>query len=71
MAIDLLIAGGTVIDGTGRPSFAADVAIKDGRILDVGTIPAPENVPCLDACGLYVTPGFVDVHSHSDRKSVV
>src|SRR5207249_322786 len=66
MEIDLLIAGGTVIDGTGRSPFAADVAVKDGRILDVGIIPAPEDVPRLDARGLYVTPGFVDVHSHSD-----
>src|SRR5439155_26823018 len=66
MDIDLLIAGGTVIDGTGRPPFAADVVVKDGRVLDVGTIPAPDNVPRLDARGLYVTPGFVDVHSHSD-----
>jgi N-acyl-D-aspartate/D-glutamate deacylase len=66
MDIDLLITGGTVIDGTGGPPFAADVAIKDGRILDIGNVPAPESVPRLDARGLYVTPGFVDVHSHSD-----
>src|SRR5437868_3738558 len=66
MDIDLLISGGTVLDGTGRPPFAADVAVKDGRILDVGTVPAPDNVPRLDARSLFVAPGFVDVHSHSD-----
>ena len=62
----LLITGGTVIDGTGRPPFAADVAVKDGRVLEVGPARVPEDVPRLDARGLYVTPGFVDVHSHSD-----
>jgi N-acyl-D-amino-acid deacylase len=66
MAIDLLIAGGTVIDGTGRPPCPADVAVHEGRILDIGSVPAQPGVPCLDARGLYVTPGFIDIHSHSD-----
>src|SRR4051812_47032959 len=66
MVFDLLIRGGTVIDGTGRPPFPADLAVRDGRVCDLGDVPAPEGVPCLDARGLYVTPGFIDVHSHSD-----
>src|SRR5438105_3651751 len=71
MAFDLLIRGGTVIDGTGRPPFPADLAVRDGRVCDLGEIPAPEGVPCLDARGLYVTPGFIDVHSHSDFTLLV
>jgi N-acyl-D-amino-acid deacylase len=66
MAIDQLIVGGSVIDGTGRAGYPADVAIKDGRIVDIGKIPAPTGVPVLDAKGLVVAPGFIDVHSHSD-----
>jgi N-acyl-D-aspartate/D-glutamate deacylase len=71
MTIGLLIRGGTVLDGTGGPPFAADVAVGDGRILDVGRIPVLEGVPCLDARGLYVTPGFIDIHSHSDFTLLV
>jgi N-acyl-D-amino-acid deacylase len=66
MEIDLLIAGGTVIDGTGRPGYTADVAIKDGRIVDIGNIPVSAGAPVLRAQGLVVAPGFIDVHSHSD-----
>jgi N-acyl-D-aspartate/D-glutamate deacylase len=66
MDVDLLIAGGRVIDGTGRPGYRADVTIKDGRIVDIGNIAATAGVPTLNASGLAVTPGFIDVHSHSD-----
>jgi N-acyl-D-aspartate/D-glutamate deacylase len=71
MSIDLLLRGGTLIDGTGRPPFAADLAIRDGRITDIGTIPVPAGTPFLDVRGLYVTPGFIDIHSHSDFTLVV
>ena len=66
MQADLLIHDGTVIDGTAAPPFRADVAIKDGRILDIGTIEKQAGVPCIDAQGLFVAPGFIDIHSHSD-----
>lgn len=75
--IDLFITGGTVVDGTGGPPFRADVAIKDDRIADViaietgagaGLKPAPA---VLDASGLFVTPGFIDIHSHSDFTLLV
>ncbi len=66
MQPDLLIHNGTVIDGTGAPPFCGDIAIKDSKILEVGTIEKREDVPCLDAHGLFVTPGFIDIHSHSD-----
>jgi N-acyl-D-amino-acid deacylase len=64
---DLVIAGGTVVDGTGAKARRADVAIREGRIVGVGRLgklPARER---LDAKGLVVAPGFVDVHTHADR----
>lgn len=62
---DVIIAGGRVIDGTGAPAFAADVAIKDGRIVRVGEV-AGAATTRIDATGLIVAPGFIDVHTHSD-----
>ncbi|MBI3970615.1 MAG: D-aminoacylase [Chloroflexi bacterium] len=64
---DLIIAGGRVIDGAGNPWYRADVAIRDGRIAAVGH--ALRHEPArrvLDAGGLIVCPGFVDMHTHSD-----
>ena len=71
MQADLLIHNGTVIDGTGSPPFRGGVAIKDGKILDIGAIEKREGVPCLDAQGLYIAPGFIDIHSHSDFTMVL
>jgi len=62
---DLIIAGGRVIDGTGRPAFVADVAIKEGKIAQVGEV-AGTATARIDARGLVVAPGFIDVHTHSD-----
>ncbi|MBO7275172.1 MAG: amidohydrolase family protein, partial [Clostridia bacterium] len=63
---DLLIKNGKIIDGTGSPSYFADVAVKDGKIVKVkkGICWEPERV--IDARGLTVTPGFIDSHGHSD-----
>jgi N-acyl-D-amino-acid deacylase len=63
---DVVIAGGTVIDGTGRPGVRADVAVKDGRIIQVGAVPRGQAAETIDARGLVVAPGFVDVHTHAD-----
>ena len=71
MQADLLIYDGTVIDGTGAPPFRGDVAIREGRILGVGTIEEQEGVPCIDAQGLFVAPGFIDIHSHSDFTMIL
>jgi N-acyl-D-amino-acid deacylase len=63
---DLVITGGQVIDGTGAPRRRADVAIKDGRIAAIGTIAKADGKDVIDAIGLVVAPGFIDVHTHAD-----
>ena len=65
-AFDLIIRSGTVIDGTGRPSMTADVGIAGGRIRAVGDLSDASAPDEIDARGLTVSPGFIDVHSHSD-----
>ncbi|MFO1350356.1 MAG: amidohydrolase family protein [Gammaproteobacteria bacterium] len=70
MAVDLVIRNGTVFDGSGAEPLQADLAVVQGRIADIGRIDAPE-VPTIDATGLYVAPGFIDIHSHSDWTLLV
>ncbi|WP_328413499.1 D-aminoacylase [Streptomyces violaceus] len=65
--LDHLIKGATVVDGTGAPSFTADVGIRDGRIATVGTV-TEEARTTEDAAGLVLTPGFVDPHTHYDAQ---
>ena len=60
----LVVRNGTVYDGTGADGRVADVAIEDGRVVGVGQIEADAEV--IDAAGLAVAPGFIDIHSHSD-----
>src|SRR5215471_20043745 len=62
---DLVIRRGRVVDGTGNPAFFADVAVKDGRIAAIGQI-KDEARNEVDARGLIVAPGFIDVHTHAD-----
>ncbi len=66
---DVLIRGGQVIDGTGNPWYRADVAIRDGRIAAVGTLPDATADRVIDAAGRIVAPGFIDIHSHADDGS--
>ena len=65
---DLVITGGTLVDGTGAPPRQADVAVDGGRITEVGTLDDTAARRTIDAGGLLVTPGFVDVHTHFDGQ---
>jgi N-acyl-D-aspartate/D-glutamate deacylase len=71
---DLVVRGGTVVDGTGAPPRAADVAVRDGVIVEVGTVAAADDhaesaARTIDAAGALVTPGFVDIHTHYDGQA--
>jgi N-acyl-D-aspartate/D-glutamate deacylase len=70
MTLELVIRNGTVYDGTGAEPIEGDVAIEGGRIAAVGEVP-PADCPELDASGLCVAPGFIDLHSHSDYTLLV
>jgi len=65
---DLLVRGGTVVDGTGSAPRRTDVAVRDGRVAAVGRIDASEAAEVFDADGLIVAPGVVDVHTHYDPQ---
>jgi N-acyl-D-amino-acid deacylase len=62
----VVLRGGTVVDGTGSPSFRGDVLIEGDRITGVGTVSAPPYAEGVDVSGHMVAPGFIDMHSHSD-----
>jgi N-acyl-D-amino-acid deacylase len=63
---DIVIRGGTLVDGTGRPGREADVAVRDGRIVDIGDSLSGDRE--LDASGQVVAPGFIDIHTHYDAQ---
>ena len=63
---DLIISGGRIADGTGRPAYAADIAVSGGRIAAIGDLRGEAAKETLDAVGLIVAPGFIDAHAHSD-----
>ena len=64
---DIVIRGGTVVDGTGGVPYAADLAIDGGRIVAIGQVPG-SGAEEIDAAGQFVTPGFVDIHTHYDGQ---
>ena len=68
MPHDLVITGGTIVDGTGGAPFVADIAIDDGRISAIGSITGAAT-QCIDADGATVMPGFVDIHTHYDGQA--
>src|SRR5687768_9732850 len=63
---DLILAGGSVIDGTGAPARTADVGIRNGRIAAIGNLSGASARERVNVAGLTVAPGFVDVHTHAD-----
>ncbi len=69
MAEDLVIRGGTIVDGSGAPGYVADLAISGGRISAIGP-DLPRGREEIDARGRLVTPGFVDIHTHYDGQAV-
>jgi N-acyl-D-aspartate/D-glutamate deacylase len=67
MMYDLIIRGGTVIDGTGRDRFVADIAIREGRVVSIGAVTGAASRE-IDARGLIVAPGVIDLHTHYDAQ---
>jgi len=67
MTYDLLVKGGTVVDGTGAPAFEADIGVKDGRIAEIGKLSGDAKT-VIEAEGLVISPGFVDPHTHYDAQ---
>src|SRR5712671_2688226 len=65
---DLVIRGATVVDGLGHDPVFADVAVKNGRIAKVGAIPAADAAEVVDAAGLTLMPGIIDLHTHYDAQ---
>jgi N-acyl-D-aspartate/D-glutamate deacylase len=65
---DRVVRGGTIVDGSGAPAFTGDVAIADGRIVEVGRLRGAAR-ETIDASGLLVTPGWIDIHTHYDGQA--
>lgn len=68
---DLLIVNGQIVDGSGNPWFAGSVAVKDGKIVEIGRLTSEGARRVIDARGMIVAPGFIDLHSHSDFTLLV
>ena len=66
MAYDIVIKGGSVLDGRGNPAAVADIAIEDGRIAQIGALEGAAAKTEINAAGKFVTPGFIDITNHSD-----
>jgi N-acyl-D-amino-acid deacylase len=67
---DLVLKGGTIFDGSGSPGVVGDVAIRSEKIIGVGQLKLGQVERTIDCSGLYVTPGFIDLHTHSDEQVI-
>ena len=70
MTFDTTITGGTVVDGSGKDRYQADIGITDGKIAAIGDLSRAETGRTINAAGHVVVPGFIDMHSHSDRTLI-
>ena len=68
MTHDLIVRGGTIVDGSGLPGIQADVAITNDKITEVGVLNGELSKKEIDAAGLTVSPGFIDAHTHMDAQ---
>lgn len=68
IVFDLVIKNGHIVDGSGNPWFPADLGIKDGVIVKIGNVSDAESVRTIDAARHVVSPGFIDIHNHSDSQ---
>ena len=68
--VEILIKGGRILDGTGNPWFYGDVAIKNGKIIKVGDLDDYRAAKTIEAKGMIVSPGFIDVHTHIEGNEI-
>ena len=68
--LDVILRGGSVLDGTGRPAYRADVGVARARIAKVGDLSRDSAATVIDVSGLVVAPGFINLHSHASRQAL-
>lgn len=69
--LDLIIRNGSLIDGTGGKEYVSDIGIKSGKIYQIGDLSTEDSLQVVDASGLKVVPGFIDIHSHTDSDLIL
>ena len=71
MTFDIVIKNGLIIDGAGNPWFKSDIGITNGKIAEIGRLANVKAERLLDVKGLIVSPGFIDIHTHSDLSLLI